>query len=122
MHNTRGQDMQGKPIFTPIWEENKKKFLSQHSFNGQVETCVKHIIDQIGREQPLTNGDKGDGYFIYETPLPGSSYGLLACICVMNKQTGDFAPAALYFPGIQRKLSMLPINEAFKQVKESLGW
>lgn len=113
--------MPGSLILTDAWIRWKNIFLNRHDFKPQVEAYLGKLIRLMNSGQPWAVRNDLAFYSI-TTKLPHAQYSSLACVCAVNSKTGDYAPAALYFPGAKQSESMDGIAQALEDVRKELGW
>ena len=107
--------------FTKVWKENVERFLNRNNYKPALVTCIGQLERLIKSGAPELLDDTR-GYFLIETKLPETHYKALTCLCAINVETGDYAPAALYFPGAKRTESITDMAEALQNVRGELGW
>lgn len=107
-------------VIAPSWPGRVASFISGYSFNRMLESFVRRLERQMEACEKKQQGPIC--YFTEETTLPGRQYELLRCACTVNGETGDFSPAAIYFPGEIIKKQTPGVKALCDEIRQELGW
>lgn len=114
------QIMNGNPVDSEAWKSAREAFISMYNDKMPLISMIKRLERQM--EEAAPDKEKSMRFFYEDTAFEKSAFRRLGCVCAVNQDTGDFAPAMLFFAGKQRKSCPDDVIAALDAVRRELGW